>query len=206
MIDPADVTGVVLAGGRAERMGGQDKGLIELAGRPMVTHVLEALAPQVGTVLINANRNRARYETLGYPVVADESDDFQGPLAGVCAALARVTTPLALFVPCDSPLLPGDLLARLGSAMAREDAEIVAAFGAGRLQPVFVLMQTGLLPDLREYLARGERKVALWYARHRFARADFSDIPDTFINVNTPQERERLAARLGDTQEAMPDG
>lgn len=197
VIAAGEVTGVVLAGGRATRMGGEDKGLVELAGRPMVEHVLDALVPQVGSVLINANRNRERYAAYGYAVVADESADFQGPLAGMCAALARVRTPLALFVPCDSPLLPADLLRRLAVAMVREEAEIAAAFGAERLQPVFALIQARLLPDLRAYLAGGDRKIDRWYAQHRCARADFSDIPDTFINVNTPQERARLAARLG---------
>lgn len=193
----ATVTGVVLAGGRATRMGGDDKGLIELAGRPMIEHVLRALAPQVSALIINANRNRERYAAFGYPVVADDMEGFQGPLAGMCAALAAADTELVLFVPCDSPLLPQDLVPRLVRARAEQDCDIAVAFGAGRLQPVFALVPTALASSLREYLARGGRKIDRWYAEHRCAHADFSDVPDTFINVNTPDERDQLAARLG---------
>lgn len=193
----SSVTGVVLAGGRATRMGGEDKGLVRLAGRPMVEHVLRALVPQVSTVVINANRNRARYAAFGYPVMADDMTDFQGPLAGMCAALAAVRTELTLFVPCDSPLLPPDLADRLMRALTGADSEIAVAFGAQRLQPVFALMQTALEPSLRAYLAAGGRKIDRWYAQHRCAHADFSDAPDTFVNVNTPEERDLLSARLG---------
>lgn len=192
----AEVTGVVLAGGRARRMGGQDKGLIELAGRPLVEHALAALGPQVAALMINANRNLERYRAYGHPVVADRVGDFSGPLAGMASALERATTGWIVTVPCDSPNVPADLVARLLAARAREDAELAVAHDGERLQPVFALLDRALLPSLEGFLAEGERKIDRWYARHRYARADFSDHPEAFLNANTPQDLERLEHAL----------
>ena len=113
-----DITGVVFAGGQGRRMGGVDKGLVELDGRALVAHVIERLAPQVGELVINANQNRDRYAAFGYPVVADVIPDFAGPLAGLHAAMAAATTPYVVTSPCDSPFLPADLVARLALALA----------------------------------------------------------------------------------------
>jgi molybdopterin-guanine dinucleotide biosynthesis protein A len=192
----APITAIILAGGRATRMGGTDKGLVELAGRPMIAHVLAALAPQVERVLINANRNQARYAEFGYPVIADLDDGFLGPLAGLAAGLQAAATPLVLTAPCDCPLLPADLAARLRAALAAADAEIAVPFDGERLQPVFALVRRELAGSLAAYLAGGDRKIDRWFAQHRLAQADFSDRPETFVNVNDPAERAALELRL----------
>lgn len=190
------VTAVVLAGGRGERMGGLDKGLIPLNGRPMVQYVLQALRPQVGQILINANRNQAQYAEFGYDVVPDRVGEYFGPLAGMLSAMRVATTPLILTVPCDSPLVAADLGQRLLGALIREDAEISAAHDGTRLHPVFAALRRDLWSSLEAYLAGGERKIDRWFARHRLAIADFSDCAENFLNVNNPQERAALEARL----------
>jgi molybdenum cofactor guanylyltransferase len=190
------ITGVVLAGGRATRMGGMDKGLVPVAGRPMVAHVLDALAPQVGALVINANRNHERYAEFGHPVVSDRVGDFAGPLAGMAAALETARTPWVVFAPCDSPRVPGDLVDRLYDALVRDDAEIAASHDGQRLQPVFVLIRRELADSLNTYLDEGERKIDRWFARHRLAQADFSDCPEAFANINDEDELAALEARL----------
>ncbi|HUG97607.1 MAG TPA: molybdenum cofactor guanylyltransferase MobA [Gammaproteobacteria bacterium] len=190
------ITAIVLAGGRATRMGGIDKGLVELGGRPMIAHVLAVLAPQVERVLINANRNLDRYAEFGWPVVPDEDTGFLGPLAGLAAGLRAAVTPLVLTAPCDCPLLAPDLAARLYSALDAERAEIAVPFDGERLQPVFALVRRELGDSLAAYLGGGERKIDRWFAQHRLARVDFSDRPETFVNVNDPDERAALELRL----------
>ena len=190
------ITAIVLAGGRATRMGGEDKGLVELAGRPMIAHVLAALAPQVERVIVNANRNQDRYAAFGWPVVADTDTGFLGPLAGLAAGMRVASTPLVLTAPCDSPLVAADLVSRLYSALEQADAELAVPFDGERLQPVFALVKTQLVDSLETYLAGGDRKIDRWFAQHRLARVDFSDRPETFVNVNDPDERAALEARL----------
>lgn len=187
-----DITGVILAGGLARRMGGQDKGLIELAGRPMAAWILDRLAPQVHGVIINANRNLQDYGRLGVPVVPDTLPDFSGPLAGMAAALACADTPWIVTVPCDGPFVPSDLVDRLVRARDEQQAELAVAHDGERLQPVFALIPATLRTSLEAFLAEGGRKIDAWYARHRMARADFSDRRDTFVNVNTPEERDEV--------------
>ncbi|MEW8061448.1 MAG: molybdenum cofactor guanylyltransferase MobA [Candidatus Thiodiazotropha endolucinida] len=186
------VTAVILAGGRGRRMGGEDKGLIELNGRPLVQHVISAIQPQVATILINANRNQERYATFGYPVIADSLLNYQGPLAGFIAAMQAVETEDMLTLPCDGPLVPSDLVERLYEARQSAGADIAVAHDGDRLQPVYALIPKRLADSLQRYLDRGDRKIDLWYEEHRVAHADFSDIPRTFINVNTLQERDNL--------------
>lgn len=193
---PASVTGLVLAGGRGSRMGGLDKGLTELAGRPMVAHVIDRLRPQVAHVIVNANRHQETYGGFGFPVVADASDGYPGPLAGFAAGLAAASTPWLVTVPCDCPLLPPDLVPRLTAAQTDSDAEIVSAHDGGRLQPVFTLLRRDLLASLESFMAEGERKIDRWFARHHAATADFSDQPEAFENVNRPADRERIETRL----------
>lgn len=190
------VTAVILAGGRATRMGGQDKGLVELAGQPMIAHVLAVLAPQVERVIINANRNLERYAAFGWPVVADQDSGFLGPLAGLAAGLRAAETPLVLTAPCDSPLVAPDLAARLYSALEREAAEIAVPHDGERMQPVFALVRRELGDSLAAYLGGGDRKIDRWFAQHRLARVDFSDRPETFVNVNDPAERAAVEAKL----------
>lgn len=190
-----NITGVILAGGRGQRMGGEDKGLVNLAGRPMTAHVLTALAPQVSAILISANRNVATYEAFGHPVIRDSAADFQGPLAGMAAALRQVETPLALFVPCDAPCLPADLAARLRAALDA-DTPAACAHDGERLQPAHALVRRDLAPALEAAVTAGERRIAHWLRQVGAATVDYSDQPEAFLNVNTPEERDRLAQRI----------
>ena len=182
------VTGVILAGGRATRMGGEDKGLVLLRDRPMIQWVLDRLSPQVSKILISANRNKAQYAVFGHPIVADTAADFQGPLAGIAAALAQADTPWLVSVPCDSPLIPLDLVGRLHDQVVRGGARAGAAHDGQRLQPVFTLVHRDLLADLVSYLQGGERKIDRWLERHAFRSVDFSDREEMFLNVNTPED------------------
>jgi len=184
----SDLTGLILAGGRAERMGGRDKGLLLLHGQPLVSYAIRLLRPQVGELLISANRHLAEYQAFGWPVVSDSIGEFYGPLAGMLAALEVAAKPYVLSVPCDSPLLPADYARRMGTALLDASAEISVAWDGRRLQPVFALLRTELRDSLRDYLAAGERKIDRWFAQHRLARADFADTPELFRNINTPEE------------------
>jgi molybdopterin-guanine dinucleotide biosynthesis protein A len=190
-----DVTGLLLAGGRARRMGGTDKGLIELVGRPLAAHALERLRPQVRRVLINANRNREAYGALGAEVVADPIEGFLGPLAGLLAGLEAAGTAWVVTAPCDTPFVPEDLVARLEAARDGQ-ADVAVAHDGARLQPVFLLAPAALAPDLRAWLLEGGRKVDQWLARHTVAEADFRDVPEAFRNINTPEEREAVEHAL----------
>ncbi|MCU7801620.1 MAG: molybdenum cofactor guanylyltransferase [Candidatus Thiodiazotropha sp. (ex Lucinoma annulata)] len=187
-----NITAVILAGGRGSRMGGEDKGLIELNGKPLITHIIAAIEPQVAQILINANRNLVRYQQLGYPVFADSLADYQGPLAGFLTAMQTLLTADMVTLPCDGPLLPEDLVERLVRARDSEDAEIAVAHDGERLQPVYALIPKHLSTSLQRYLDNGDRKIDLWYKKHRVAYADFSDLPRTFVNINTPKERDNL--------------
>jgi len=192
----ASVTGLVLAGGLARRMGGADKGLVPLAGRPMVEHVIEALRPQVGSILLSANRNYGSYAGYGYPVIADDLGDYQGPLAGVAAALRQCTPEFLVTVPCDAPLLPPDLVVRLLAARGAGDADAAVVHDGRRLQPVFLLLHGRVAPSLEAYLGGGGRRVDGWLTRLRTAVADFSDRAGAFVNVNDPDDRRAVEAQL----------
>ena len=184
----AGITGVILAGGQGRRMGGIDKGLQCLNGRPLVQWVLERLAPQVDSVLISANRNLARYAEFGCEVLPDRIPGFAGPLAGLHAALAQAATPLLLTVPCDSPLLPADLAGRMHAALLAQDADIAVARAGDRVQRAFCLLRRELLPSLEAFLAAGERKVGLWQDSLALAEVAFDDKSDAFSNINTSGE------------------
>ena len=190
------VTGVILAGGRAIRMGGEDKGLALLRGRPMVQWVLDRISPQVSKILISANRNKAQYGVFGHSIVADTAADFRGPLAGIAAALAQADTPWLVSVPCDSPMIPLDLVGRLHDRVVRGDAKAAAAHDGQRLQPVFTLVHRDLLTDLVSYLKGGERKIDRWLERHAFRSVDFSDCEEMFLNVNTPADLQVATTQL----------
>lgn len=187
-VSQADITGLVLAGGRGSRMGGVDKGLQPYQGRPLVQHALQRLAPQVGALMINANRNLDTYAALGVPVWPDTLGDFPGPLAGLAAGLAHCRTPYLASVPCDSPHFPSDLVARLAAALAQAEAQIAVAAavedGVLRTQPVFCLLQASLLPSLLAYLHGGQRKVDRWTAIHHSVEVRFDDAA-AFFNANT---------------------
>ncbi len=189
-------TGVILAGGQARRMGGQDKGLIELNGSPMVQYVLDAIVPQVNKVIINANRNQDIYAHYGYEVIGDEFEGFFGPLAGMASSMRAVNTPFMLTVPCDSPFVPDDLAKRLYLQMIKKDADISVAHDGNRIQPVFVLLKTSLLDSMLDFLNKGERKIDKWFEQHNLAVTDFSDKPDTFININDRDDLTMIESRL----------
>jgi molybdenum cofactor guanylyltransferase len=192
----ACTTGVILAGGRATRMGGRDKGLLQLAGKPMVEWVMAALKPQVADIIINANRNLDAYAAYGYRVVSDKLHGFCGPLAGIASSMESASTPYIVTTPCDSPLVPLDLAHRLYQALHVNRAEISVAHNGERLQPVFALLTCTLSSSLLSYLEAGERKIDTWYSRHKLAIVDFSDSVDAFININTPAEIQAVESRL----------
>ena len=177
-------------------MGGEDKGLVELAGRPMVDFVLDALRPQVGPVLINANRNTERYAAYGYPVINDVLQGYIGPLVGALTGLRQLQTEFMVTVPCDAPLLAPDLVERLLEGCVADDADVAVATDAKRLQPVFLLLRGRVAPALESYLAAGGRKIDAWFDDVRVATVDFSDRGDTFVNVNDADERHRVEQQL----------
>jgi len=190
-----DITGVVLAGGRGSRMGGVDKGLQSYRGVPLALHALLRLQPQVGAVMINANRNLAAYESMGVPVWPDSEADYPGPLAGVLVGLERCETAYLATVPCDTPNFPSDLVERLARALDSEGADIAMAATreAGQVmpRPVFCLLKAALLESLVKYLQAGQRKIDRWTAQHRVATVVFDDA-SAFDNANTMAELQRL--------------
>ena len=197
MADPATphtrIAGLILAGGQGSRMQHQDKGLVELNGEPMVAHVVRRLAPQVGRVIISANRHLDRYAQYGQ-VVADgepELGAFQGPLVGIAAGLTAAAAEhddWLVVTPCDTPFLPDDLAARLIAAAASADAPLAHAVAGGQHHSACMALRTTLLPALLEYLRAGDRKVGLWQARMGGVEARFDETPDAFMNVNTADE------------------
>ena len=195
MIEPGAITGLILAGGRGTRMGGVDKGLQNHHGIPLALHALLRLAPQVGHLLINANRNLGAYEAMGAPVWPDPLPDYAGPLAGFLAGLEHCETPYLATVPCDSPMFPHDLVQRLAQALEAQHAEIAmaATLEDGRLQvqPVFCLMRATLLESLVRFTQGGQRKIDRWTAMHRCVEVCFDD-PQAFANANTLAELQQL--------------
>ncbi len=186
------VTAVILAGGRARRMGGVDKGWMVLNGKPLVRHVLDALAPQVNACLINANRSQDAYSTLGWPVVSDLEGDFQGPLMGIATGLKHAKSDWVLFVPCDSPYLPNDLVDRLLKRAMEANAQVAVAHDGKRLQPVVALIKRELFESVSAVLASGERKIDRWYATLNMVEVDFTDHAEAFINVNRRDDLDEL--------------
>lgn len=186
--NPDDITGLVLAGGRAVRMGGIDKGLVEFHGRPLVETIIERLQPQVGRISISANRNLERYRTFGFPVLLDAVDGlepFPGPLAGILAGLRAATTPWVAVVPCDAPFLPTDLVRRLTNALGAERA--AAVYVGEKIEPMFCLLHADLADDLSAALTHGERRAEAWLRGIGAAPALFI-ASDGFANLNTLSE------------------
>jgi molybdenum cofactor guanylyltransferase len=198
MIDRTRITGLVLAGGLGSRMGGADKGLQIHRGTPLAMHALLRLAPQVGEVMINANRNLGAYESMGVPVWPDALPDFAGPLAGFLAGLEHCETPYLVTVPCDTPDFPEDLVARLAGALEEADARIAMAAslenGVLRTQPVFCLMRSSLVESLVAFTQAGGRKIDRWTELHRCVEVPFADAR-AFVNANTLAELRQLQER-----------
>ena len=181
-------TGIVLAGGRGSRMGGVDKGLQVLRGKPMAQWVIERFAPQVDEILINANRNLDVYRRAGYRVIPDIIGGYAGPLAGLHRGLRQAAHELVATVPCDSPFLPQDLIARLRAALERQHAEIAVAKTGDQPHPVFCLCRKSVLPGLGDFLAGGGRKIDAWYSNLKMVEVPFDDQAGAFSNVNTSAE------------------
>ena len=182
------ITGLILAGGRGSRMGSVDKGLQPFRGRPMVAHVLDRFAPQVDEVLINANRSIDDYAGFGHRVVADAIDGFAGPLAGLHIGMTNARHPLIATVPCDSPFLPLDLIARLSAAMSDSNADLAVAKTFDQPHPVFCLTKANLAPHLQAFLESGQRKIDKWYATLKVVEVPFDDVESAFSNINTIDE------------------
>lgn len=182
------ITGVVLAGGQGRRMGGVDKGLKILRGKPMVQWVIERFAPQVDEVLINANQNLEAYAAHGHRVIPDAIGGFAGPLAGLHRALSEARHDLVATVPCDSPFLPADLVSRLRSALDAHGAQLAVARTGDQPHPVFCLCRKSVLPGLGAFLESGGRKIDAWYAALKVSEVAFDDEPDAFSNINTEAE------------------
>ena len=196
MISADQITGLILAGGRAQRMGGIDKGLIPFHNKALIESAIARLSSQVGSILINANRNVTKYASYGYSVIPDETPDFSGPLAGFSAGLKTCNTPYLLTSPCDSPLLPIDLGIKLAAEMERGDFQLVYASSKetdGKIwaQPVFCLMHTNLQESLNAFLQKGDLKIDRWFKEVRSSTVVFDD-PQAFANVNTPEELKQL--------------
>ncbi len=204
MIDSQHITALVLAGGRGSRMGGVDKGLQTFNGLPLALHTLMRLQMQQGQliheVMLNANRNLSAYEAFGVPVWPDTLADYAGPLAGFMTGLEHCETPWLMTVPCDTPLFPLDLAARLADALARGDADIAMAAakeedGQLRTQPVFCLLRADLLESLVAFTHEGGRKIDRWTALHKTVVVPFDapgDDPRAFFNANTLAELHSL--------------
>lgn len=190
-IDKKNITAVILAGGKGRRLEGQDKGLVNYKGKALIQHVIERIQPQVGNIVINANRNKETYESYGYPTICDEMSDFQGPLAGFATAMKTVKTDYIVTLPCDGPALPLDLVSRMLSKLNTfNDISncITVAHDGEWLQPVHALIPVALIDSLEKFLANGDRKIDLWYAEHELVLVDFSDQPDAFFNINKKEQ------------------
>jgi len=208
----AAVDAVILAGGLARRMGGCDKGLVELAGMPMVQWVLQRVTPQVERVTINANRNIERYEALGAPVLPDSRRGHIGPLAGLATALDHFrddddyeensANKRVFMCPCDSPFLPHDMVSRMSASMNEANASIAVATDGQRQQPVFLLVNSGCRASLMEFLDSGERKIDRWFANERVCDVEFADHHMAFRNINTEEELRLVEAEL----QGLPNG
>jgi len=190
------ISAVILAGGRATRMSGVDKGLVQLQQKPLIQHVINRLTPQADEVIINANREIAQYQALGYAVLQDEITDYIGPLAGMSLGLKHAKHDYLLTVPCDSPLLPLDLAQRLMASLLINNTDIAVATSNGDAHPVFSLCKKTVLKSLEDYLANGDRKVSAWQKSQNYIEVDFSDCIDAFINLNTFEDLTALELKL----------
>ena len=190
------IDAVILAGGMARRMGGKDKGLVELNSQPMIKHAIDRIKPQVNQILINANRNQSRYAEFGYPVISDEDTGYLGPLAGMITAMGNPQADYLLVVPCDCPLLPTDLVSRMLAQVEIQGAELAVASDGKREQPVVLLLKPSLRDSMKTFLDAGERKIDFWYAKHDCVVTDFSDQANAFVNVNTPEQKQQLAEAI----------
>jgi molybdopterin-guanine dinucleotide biosynthesis protein A len=195
---PPKITGVILAGGQGRRMGGVDKGLKPLRGKPMIEWVLDRFSPQVDEVLINANQNRDAYAAYGHRVIEDAIGGFAGPLAGLHRGLSEARHDLIATVPCDSPFLPPDLVARLAAALDEQRTELAVARTGDQPHPVFCLCRKSVLGSLTAFLEGGGRKIDKWYSALRVTEVLFDDEAEAFTNINDLEELREHETRGGD--------
>lgn len=184
------ITAIILAGGQSLRMHGEDKGLMMLNNKPLFQHVIDHIKPQVSNIMINCNRHCDQYQKAGYPTFSDDHKGYLGPLSGIYSGLLRSTTPWNLFVSCDTPFLPNDLIARLAIYTPAHHA--IYPFDGQHSHPTILLIHRSITPQLKTYLAQGERKLMLFLSSIKAQAVDFSDKPTSFINVNTPEMLESL--------------
>ena len=189
------VSGVILAGGLARRMNNRDKGLVVSNNKLMISYALQAIAPIVDELLINANRNIAEYQQFNYPVISDANDDFSGPLAGILAAMSVCESDVLLVMPCDSPFMNTAGLRHLLTEYYRCQVDIAVAFDGERVHPVFMAIKCSLKNSLQHYLARGERKIDRWVEQHNWVKVDFSANPEFLFNINTLDQLSELATK-----------
>lgn len=195
------ISAIILAGGRASRMGGIDKGLVQLQQKPLIAHVIARLIPQADEIIINANREIAQYQALGYLILQDAQaelevlKDFAGPLAGIYLGLKYAKHDYLLTVPCDSPLLPLNLAQCLMAALTKNNADIAVAKSKNHTHPVFCLCKKSIHSSLNKYLQQGHRKVSAWQKSQKYIEVDFND-DAAFINLNTIEDLSSLALKL----------
>jgi molybdopterin-guanine dinucleotide biosynthesis protein A len=180
-----EINGVILAGGKATRMMGMDKGLVLLNGRPLIQHVIDRFKPQVNKLVINANRHKDQYAGFGFPVVADHNSDFSGPLSGMLAGLKISQTEYTAFVPCDAPLLPTGLVSQLHQSIITSGSHIAVVFDGEWMQPLFIVIHKNMTEQLEADINSGQRKVNQWIKQNRHISVDFSKEMNAFTNLNT---------------------
>ncbi len=177
-------------------MHNQDKGLVNYKGQPLVSYAIKAMSPLVTQILISANRNHDVYQQWGWPVIADQSNTFDGPLAGILSAMSAAQTDLLLVMPCDSPLITRVHLQRLLAQWEAAGADVAVAFDGERLHPVFLAIKRDLQADLQAYLDSAQRKMARWLTQQKMVTVDFSNEPEVFVNINTLPELMALEALI----------
>jgi len=186
-ISKNEITAVILAGGQASRMDGEDKGLIVFRELPLISHVINIIKPKVSQILISANRNFEEYANFG-KVISDDLEDYQGPLAGISKALKVCSTPYLLVLPCDSPLIDVALIDSLIENMEISNVDICVAHDGSIMHATFALMQTKLEKSLEEFLEEGGRKMALRYRQQSLERIDVSSHLEVLTNINRPED------------------
>ena len=192
VMNKKNISAVILAGGQGRRMGGEDKGLIEFDGKPIIEILIEKLQQQQIEIVVNANRNYEKYQSYGLPVITDELENFQGPLAGFASAMKAVDTNYILTLPCDGPFLADNFVDLFIECQATTSSSICVAHDGERLQPVYALINVGLLDSLNQFLESGDRKIDRWYAQHDYAQVDFSAQKNMFGNINRPEDHQIL--------------
>ncbi|MCW8826301.1 MAG: molybdenum cofactor guanylyltransferase [Gammaproteobacteria bacterium] len=186
----------IIAGGQSRRMGGGDKGIKPLQEKMMISHVVDRIAPQSSSIVINANSAPEEYRSLNYPLIEDSIAGHLGPLAGVLSVLESFEDELVMILPCDTPLIPIDLIERMQARLVQSDSDLCTIEADGSLHPIFMLLKRKLAPSIREFLEAGERRVGFWLKQQNYCVADFSDQAEAFSNINTPEEFERISRDL----------